>query len=92
MNIVSYILAIAGVFLIVGGTVKALLSESIIDSLHFIGISDTVGLNLLVVFAIINNYLTILEGLTIILILIVSGTVLSHIISRSIVRNNRKVK
>ncbi len=92
MIVISYILIIGGVFLIVGATIKALLSGSIIDSLHFIGISDTVGLNLLVIYAIINNYLTILEGLTIILILIVSGTVLSHIISRSIVKNNRKVK
>ena len=92
MIVISYILIIGGVFLIVGATIKALLSGSIIDSRHFIGISDTVGLNLLVIYAIINNYLTILEGLTIILILIVSGTVLSHIISRSIVKNNRKVK
>ncbi|MDK2950471.1 MAG: multicomponent Na+:H+ antiporter subunit [Kosmotogales bacterium] len=86
MNIISYILVIGGVFLILGGTIKALISKNIIDSLHFIGISDTVGLNLLIVYAILNKYLTVFEGITIMFILIVSGTVLTHVIARSILK------
>jgi len=90
MNIISYILVIGGVFLILGGTIKALIAKNIIDSLHFIGISDTVGLNLLVLYAILNKYLTVLEGITIIFILIVSGTVLTHVIARSILKNKKE--
>lgn len=90
MSVFFYVLFFTGIFLMVGGTFRAIRAHSFIVSLHFLGISDTVGLCFLVVAAFVGELLTLMEMFAIIGILIISGPLVTHIIARAYLSSRRK--
>lgn len=90
MSVLFYLLFFTGIFLMIGGTFRAVRAHGFIVSLHFLGISDTVGLCFLVISAFVGGLLNLMEMFAIIGILIVSGPLVTHIIARAYLSSRRK--
>lgn len=90
MRILSFLFFFSGSFLVLAGTLRAVFAHGIVQALHFLGASDTVGLSLLAVSAFFFGLISLLELLVLIGILVVSGPVVSHVISRAFLSSRRR--
>ncbi|MBO8166742.1 MAG: sodium:proton antiporter [Thermotogae bacterium] len=90
MKILAYSFFFSGAILVVVGTMRAIVAKSLVQSLHYFGISDTIGLSLLALSAFFFELLNPLEAIVLIGILIVSGPVVSHIIARAFLNSQRR--
>ncbi len=90
MIVAGLIVFFAGIIMVVAGTVRAVCSKTLIITLHFLGISDTVGLSLLVISAVFLDLVSVHAGVFLILALIVGGPLVSHVIAKAYLRSGRK--
>ncbi|ACR80460.1 MULTISPECIES: monovalent cation/H(+) antiporter subunit G [Kosmotoga] len=90
MRILAFLFFFSGCFLVLIGTLRAIFAHGIVQALHFLGASDTVGLSLLALSAFFFGLISFLEMLVLIGILVVSGPVVSHVISRAFLSSRRR--
>lgn len=90
MRILAFLFFFSGCFLVLIGTLRAIFAHGIVHALHFLGASDTVGLSLLALSAFFFGLISFLEMLVLIGILVVSGPVVSHVISRAFLSSRRR--
>ncbi|AFK08023.1 Na+/H+ antiporter subunit [Mesotoga prima MesG1.Ag.4.2] len=92
MEIIAYIILIPGLFFVVAGTLRAVFAHTIIGTLHFLTIADTVGLIFLVISAFFFGLLTIIEMLAFIVALMVTGPLVTHVIARAFINSGGREK
>jgi multicomponent Na+:H+ antiporter subunit G len=85
MWIAGYVFLITGLVFIVLGTLRAILAHTMIGTLHFLTIADTVGLILVVVAAFFFNCLSVLEMIAFIVAIMITAPLVTHVIARSFV-------
>ncbi|OAA31739.1 sodium:proton antiporter [Kosmotoga arenicorallina S304] len=90
MKIIALFFFFSGSFLVIFGTLRAVIARSLVQSLHYFGISDTVGLSMLALSAFFFGLLNPLEALVLIGLIVVSGPVISHIIARAYLNSQRR--
>ncbi|HAA85667.1 MAG TPA: sodium:proton antiporter [Kosmotogaceae bacterium] len=90
MIVTGLVIFFAGIILVVAGTIRAVCSKTLIIALHFIGISDTVGLSLLVISAVFLGLVSVHAGVFLVLVLIVGGPLVSHVIAKAYLRSGRE--
>jgi len=90
MRILAFLFFFSGCFLVLIGTLRAIFAHGIVQALHFLGASDTVGLSLSALSAFFFGLISFLEMLVLIGILVVSGPVVSHVISRAFLSSRRR--
>ncbi|MFW6121725.1 MAG: monovalent cation/H(+) antiporter subunit G, partial [Petrotogales bacterium] len=71
MTITAYILFFAGAFLLILGTIRAVKSKTVIITLHFLSVADTIGLSLLILSASFMGLLGVIETVVILVVLVI---------------------
>lgn len=92
MKFFGYVFLIPGLFLIAAGTLRAVLAHTIIATLHFLTISDTVGLIFLIVSASFLECISLTEAIAFIVALMITGPLVTHVIARAYINSQGKEK
>lgn len=90
MTIIAYILFFTGAFLLVAGTIRAVRSKTLIITLHFLSVADTIGLSLIILSAAFLGLLGVIETFAILVILIIMSPAITHIIARASLKSRSK--
>jgi len=90
MEIIGYVFLIPGLVFIVAGTLRAILAHTIIGTLHFLTIADTVGLIFVVVSAFFFGCLSPVEMIAFVAALMITGPLVTHVISRAYINSGGK--
>ncbi len=90
MTVIAYILFSVGSFLLIAGTVRSVISKTVIIALHFLGIADTIGLSFIVLSAAFMGLLNIVETIVILIILLIMSPAITHIIARASLKSRSK--
>ncbi|MFO7881288.1 MAG: monovalent cation/H(+) antiporter subunit G [Kosmotogaceae bacterium] len=90
MTITAYVLFFAGAFLLVLGTIRAVISKTVIITLHYLSVADTIGLSLLILSAAFMGLLGVIETTVILVVLVIMSPAITHIIARASLKSGRK--
>jgi multicomponent Na+:H+ antiporter subunit G len=90
MTVIAYILFFTGAFLLVAGTIRAVRSKTLIITLHFLSVADTIGLSLIILSAAFLGLLGVVETVAILVILIIMSPAITHIIARASLKSRSK--
>ncbi len=90
MSIIGTVLFVFGIGLMIIGTIRAVKAKTLIIALHFLGVSDTVGLGLMVISATLLGLVSLQAGFFLFLVLIVSGPLVTHVTARAYLRSRRR--
>ncbi|MBP8659601.1 MAG: monovalent cation/H(+) antiporter subunit G [Mesotoga sp.] len=87
MEIVGHFFLFAGLVFVVIGTLRSIIAHTVIATLHFLTIADTVGLIFIVVSAFFFGCLSIIETIAFVAALMVTGPLVTHVIARAYINS-----
>ncbi len=87
MEIAGCVFLFVGLVLVVVGTLRSVIAHTIVATLHFLTIADTVGLIFIIVSAFFFGCLSIIETIAFVAALMVTGPLVTHVIARAYINS-----
>ena len=87
MEIAGYVFLFIGLVFVVIGTLRSVIAHTIIATLHFLTIADTVVLIFIIASAFFFGCLSIIETIAFVAALMVTGPLVTHVIARAYINS-----
>ncbi|HOI63591.1 MAG TPA: monovalent cation/H(+) antiporter subunit G [Mesotoga sp.] len=87
MEIAGCVFLFVGLVFVVVGTLRSVIAHTIVATLHFLTIADTVGLIFIIVSAFFFGCLSIIETIAFVAALMVTGPLVTHVIARAYINS-----